>query len=53
MVNIAVKETANAAKEKNISMHVNIPDNIDILFDRDGFEQIIFEQLQECRQVYP
>jgi len=41
MVNIAVKKLQMQAKEKNISMHVNIPDNIDILFDRDGFEQII------------
>ncbi|HRC80288.1 MAG TPA: ATP-binding protein [Sedimentibacter sp.] len=41
MVNIAVKKLQMQAKEKNISIHVNIPDNIDILFDRDGFEQII------------
>lgn len=28
-------------KEKNISIHVRVPDDIDILFDRDGFEQIL------------
>ncbi|MBP8691190.1 MAG: HAMP domain-containing protein [Sedimentibacter sp.] len=41
MVNIAVKKLQMQAKEKNISIHVSIPDDIDILFDRDGFEQII------------
>lgn len=41
MVNIAVKKLQMQAKEKNISIHVSIPDDIDILFDRDGFEQIL------------
>ena len=41
MVNIVVKKLQMQIKEKNISIHVRVPDDIDILFDRDGFEQIL------------
>ncbi len=41
IVNIIVKKLQMQIKDKNISMHLNIPEDINILFDRDGFEQIL------------
>ena len=41
MVSIVIKKLQIQIKEKNISMHLNIPEGINILFDRDGFEQIL------------
>ena len=41
MVNIVVKKLQMQIKQKNIDMHINVPDNINIVFDRDGFEQIL------------
>jgi len=41
MVDLIVKKLQIQIKNKNISMHTNVPDDISIMFDRDGFEQII------------
>ena len=41
MVNIVIKKLQIQIKEKNINFHLNIPDDINIMFDRDGFEQIL------------
>ena len=41
MVNIVIKKLQIQIKEKNINIHLNIPDDINIMFDRDGFEQIL------------
>ena len=41
MVNIVIKKHQIQIKEKNINFHLNIPDDINIMFDRDGFEQIL------------
>jgi two-component system sensor histidine kinase VicK len=41
MVNIVVKKLQMQIKEKNIDMHINVPNDINIMFDRDGFEQIL------------
>ena len=41
IVNIIVKKLQIQIKDKNISMHLNIPEDINILFDRDGLEQVL------------
>lgn len=41
MVNLIVKKLQIQIKNKNINMHLNIPDELNIMFDRDGFEQIL------------
>lgn len=41
MVNLIVKKLQIQIKNKNINMHLNIPDGLTIMFDRDGFEQIL------------
>ena len=41
MVNLIVKKLQIQIKNKNISMHMNVPEELNIMFDKDGFEQII------------
>ncbi len=41
MVNVIIKKLQMQIKDKNISIHLNIPEEINIMFDRDGFEQIL------------
>ena len=41
MVNMIIKKLQIQINEKNINIHLNIPDDINIMFDRDGFEQIL------------
>jgi two-component system sensor histidine kinase VicK len=42
MINQTAKKLSIQAKNKNITMHIKtISDDMNILFDRDGFEQII------------
>lgn len=41
MVNLIVKKLQIQIKNKNINMHTNVPDDLNIMFDKDGFEQII------------
>lgn len=41
MVNLIVKKLQIQIKNKYISMHVQVPDDLNIVFDRDGFEQIL------------
>ena len=41
MVNLIVKKLQIQIKNKNINMHLKISDGLSIMFDRDGFEQIL------------
>ena len=42
MINQTTKKISIQAKNKNVEIHINpIPEDIDVLFDRDGFEQIL------------
>lgn len=41
MVNIIVKKLQIQIKNKNINIHLNVPAGLNIMFDRDGFEQIL------------
>lgn len=41
MVNLIVKKLQIQIKNKNINMHMNVPDELNIMFDKDGFEQIL------------
>lgn len=41
MVDLIVKKLQIQIKNKNINMHTNVPDTLNIMFDRDGFEQIL------------
>ena len=41
LFNLIVKKLQIQIKNKNINTHLNIPDDLNIMFDRDGFEQIL------------
>ncbi|HHZ01949.1 MAG TPA: cell wall metabolism sensor histidine kinase WalK [Tissierellia bacterium] len=41
IVNSIVKKLQMQIKNKNIKIHIQIPEEISIIFDRDGFEQIL------------
>lgn len=41
IVNLIVKKLQIQIKNKNIQIHVNVPEDLKIMFDRDGFEQIL------------
>lgn len=41
IVNLIVKKLQIQIKNKNISIHVDVPEDLKIMFDRDGFEQIL------------
>lgn len=42
MISLAAKKLSIQAKNKNIKLHVeDIPQNLNVLFDRDGLEQIL------------
>ena len=41
MVNLIIKKLQIQIKNKNINMHMNVPEELNIMFDKDGFEQIV------------
>ncbi len=41
MVDLVIKKLQIQIRDKNISVHLNVPDEFNIMFDRDGFEQIL------------
>lgn len=41
MVELVIKKLQIQIRDKNISVHLNVPEEFNIVFDRDGFEQIL------------